>query len=353
MASEFTRGRPLHRLVVLALMVGAGVFHSAPALADPTPAERETARGLMNQGDRRFDAKDYEKALMAYEGANAIMGVPTTGMGVARAQAALGHLVEARDAAVLVTRMPVKGSEPRPFVRAREAADKLARELGSLIPSIQVAVSGPTATAEVRVTLDDQVIAPSLLKLPLKTDPGRHVLRASSAGFEDAAADVTLQEGENASVTLGLKASAAVPVASAEAIAPVKETASVLGAPAGAAVARRPYWPLVYGGFGVGAAGLITGAVAGVTHLNKVSTIKQEYCGGGTTCQPGYQAQLDSARPLATVSTVGFIVGAAGVGAGVVGLLLSGPAAEHAAEGRHPWIAPEVGVGSIGVSGGF
>src|SRR5262249_21604289 len=83
------------------------------ALADPTLEEKDRARALMDDGDRAFDAGDYPTALRDYEAAHAIMAVPTTGLWLAKTQAALGKLVEARDTAVAVTRMPQKVGEHR------------------------------------------------------------------------------------------------------------------------------------------------------------------------------------------------------------------------------------------------
>ena len=83
-------------------------------------------------------AGDLTGALEAYRGADAIMGVPTTGIEVARTQIRLGRLVEARDTALKVSRYPVKRREPRPFTDARTEALQLASELAARIPSLQL-----------------------------------------------------------------------------------------------------------------------------------------------------------------------------------------------------------------------
>jgi hypothetical protein len=299
--------------------------HERVALAAPTAAERETARGLMTDGDARYIARDYGSALKAYQGAHAIMSVPTTGMAVARSLAALGRLVEARDTAIQVTRMPVQPREPAAFARARVAAEKLASDLGARLASLQIGVSGPAPGAEVHVTLDGEPIPAEQLQLARKTDPGQHVVHASAQGFEDGSRAVTLAEGESASVVVPMVALATAPV----------ETATQPPVPAGApvpatAATAGPPWPLVYAGFGVGAAGLITGTIAGIVHLNQIGTIKSQDCGGTSSCQPAYQGALDGTHTTATVSDVAFGVGLAGVGVGVVALLLPRPKSEAA-----------------------
>jgi hypothetical protein len=302
----------------------------------------------MNDGDRRFLAKDYAGALSAYQGAHAIMGVPTTGTAVARSLAALGQLVEARDAAVLVTRRPAQPNEPAPFVRAREAADQLAKDLAGRIPSVQITVAGPPSSSEIRVTFDNEPVPQAVLKLPLKTDPGNHVVHASSTGFTDGSSTFSLKEGENATVVVKLDPSPVAPVAEAPPATPNElPTAPTPEAP-------RRLSPLVFVGFGVGAAGLVTGAVAGLAHLTQISDVKSDYCNGTTVCREGYQSAVDHAGPTATVSDIGFVVAGAGIAAGVVGLVLSARRAAPAREeGAAASVQPIFGVGSVGVKGRF
>jgi hypothetical protein len=338
-----------------AFLLGAGLLLAAvPASAAPTPAERETARALMDSGDKKFAAKDFAGALSAYQGADAIMKVPSTGAAVARTQAALGLLVEARDSAVLVTRIPLEPGAPKPFVKAHAEAEKLERDLASRIPSIQISVDGPPPSADLNVTLDGTSVPPSMLTLPSKVDPGKHVLHASAAGFSDVTNEVTLQEGENANVKLTLVAlPAAKPVAEAppSSRAPVVDT----GLPADAPPSHVS--PLVYVGFGVGAAGIGVGAVTGILHLSKVSSIKTEYCNGGTACSAGFEDPVSSAKTLATVSDIAFVVGAVGVGVGVYGLFASKHQSTSSASAKVPpagaWVSPTIGIGSAGLEGGF
>jgi hypothetical protein len=56
---------------------------TSAALAEPSPGEKETARALMDEGDRKLSKQDLRGALQAYQGADQIMGVPTTGLEVA------------------------------------------------------------------------------------------------------------------------------------------------------------------------------------------------------------------------------------------------------------------------------
>src|SRR5690242_13508597 len=93
---------------------------AAPAFAEPTAAEKETARNLMQEGRDLRDKKDLKGALQRFQAADQLMGVPTTGYEVASTQVALGLLVEARETLNRVSRLPAQAKEPAPFREARQ-----------------------------------------------------------------------------------------------------------------------------------------------------------------------------------------------------------------------------------------
>jgi hypothetical protein len=343
------------RTFLASTLVAASASLTAPSFAAPSAADRETARSLLREGDGKAESHDLPGALKAYQAAHELMQLPSTGYAVARTQAAMGLLVEARDSATQVTRLPVKPGEPAPLVKARADARKLADDLASRIGSVQVTLAGVPPETPVTVTFDGEPVSAASLELPRKANPGKHVVQASAQGFDDARQEVTLSEGQNASVTLTLAPNGAVapePAATQSAAAsPFTPVA------ADTKTESHEHWsPLVWAGFGVGAAGLITGTVTGILHLTKVSSIKDEYCGGGTSCRDGYQHALDDARPTATIADVAFGVGIAGVAVGVVGLFLSpSKSGDHATANRksRPWVEPTIGVASLGMRGGF
>src|SRR5438067_1428679 len=133
MRAELTR-RLLTACAVSALILGT----TPTALAEPSLSDKETARSLMDDGDAKRDKGDFKSALKSYEAADAIMHVPTTGLEVARAQAQLGLLLEARETLGRVIRLPPKPGEPPPFVAARKTAESLSAEIAARIPSVTV-----------------------------------------------------------------------------------------------------------------------------------------------------------------------------------------------------------------------
>jgi hypothetical protein len=281
---------------VLAVLVA-----SAPATthAQPSASQRETARALMKQGDERFAAADFARALEAYQAAHAIMGVPTTGIAVALTQEKLGHLVEARDAAIEVMRMPGQAREPAPLAEARQRAAELANEVAPRIPSLTIRVAAPRTGAS--VVLDGKPIASETVGAPWKVDPGPHLVRVSAPGHEAAEKKVTLAEGASVVVDISL-------LPSALGVAP----------PA----SRGPrVSPVAYVAFAVGGAALIGGAITGGVAWSQATDL-EDRCAGG--CSPTLAGELDRANTLATASNVLFAVAASGAVIGVGALLLLG-----------------------------
>src|SRR5690606_28559328 len=113
---------------------------------------------LMEIGDDRFVAGDYEAALEAYRGADEIMGVPTTSLALGRAHLALGDLVEAVDAFGRARRFPERNDEPRAFRAARRDATRLDAETAQRIPTVTLRILGPAKGSLVRVRIDEATL---------------------------------------------------------------------------------------------------------------------------------------------------------------------------------------------------
>lgn len=126
-------GSDLRRIAFVLVLALPGLASAAT----PNAADRETARTYMTEGRKQRDENDLKAALRAFEAADAIMHVPTTGLEVAKTEAMLGQLVEGRDVALRVARSSPEPGEPAPFAEARAAARKLADELEGRIPSIR------------------------------------------------------------------------------------------------------------------------------------------------------------------------------------------------------------------------
>jgi hypothetical protein len=318
------------------------------AWADPSLSDRETARSLMDDGDAKRDKGDHRGALKSYEAADSIMHVPTTGLEVARAQAQLGLLLEARDTLGRVMRSAPKPGEPAPFSAARRAAEALSAELGARIPSVTVLVTGAEASPPPQILVDGEAVPPAAAQAPRKVNPGRHTVVVRSAAIEKNA-EVVVSEHDARTVTIDLRPRAI-------GAPPSDEAEPKAGRPSSLPKA------LAIGGFSLGVVGIGVGAVTGLMSLGKISDVKKECA--GNVCPTRLQSEVDSARSLGLVSTIAFVAGGVGIGVGVVGVFLWGkpagvePRVEGAAAQGRPKLPPltlsaSVGPTWLGLDGTF
>ena len=322
------------RRIACALLVGAAATSFAPiARADgASPAERETARQLMDAGLGRLKRGDAAGAVELLSKAHGIMHVPTTGLALARADIALGHLVEAREVALEVTRMPESPAQPAVFRSAIHSARDLASDLKPRIPTLRLSVRrGPPN----RVTLDGSPLSTELVGVPVAVNPGHHVVAATNATGEETRVEVDAAEGESPSVTIELKESQTGATIAASAPVVVQEGSGTTKPPAPSRGPLRKV--LIFGGFGLGAGGLAVGTLTGLFTLSLASKVTGTCT--NSVCSPSSAGNLHTANVLATVSDVSFILGGVGVAAGVVGLTLT--AESTPGVGAALWVGPQ------------
>lgn len=289
------------RLVACALAMSVA-FVSPIAQADDiraSPAERETARKLMDQGVAYRDRGDYASALRSFQAADAIMNVPTTGFEIARTALEMGRLLEAQRVALRVAALPASPTEPAPFKEAREKARALARELDTRIPTLEVELHG--FAPDTVVTVDGVPLDP---KGRTRIDLGPHQLSAGS-GAQAVVQRIVAVEGEIKRVTLTAR--------------PTQGWSPPLEKKSGAPV-------LVIGGFSLSIIGAATGTVAGVLALSKRSDLgdrcPDDRCPRSVYSSRDFRDDLDTGRTMATMSTIGFVAAGVGLAVAVVGLAL-------------------------------
>jgi hypothetical protein len=315
-------------------------------------ADRATARQLGQDGENALSAKDYKKAEDDFRRADSLIHAPTLLLGLARALAGEGKLVEAQEAYQRIIREGVAPGAPDAFKKALDAAktevQDIAPKLGGV--TITVKAAGGGDVPNVKVTIDDAPVSAAALGVKRVASPGSHVVSASADGFKSATLNVTVPVGGavDAPLTLEKDLSAPPPQPTqpgpTEANAPAQQPATPEQTPA-AASSGRSIWPWV--AFGVGGVGLGLGAVTGILAMGKHSDLSKA-C--NPSCGPDQQSNLDSYHTLGTLSTVGFIVGGVGVAAGVTLLILQ-PKASDATPA--PSASLVVGPGSIGAVGRF
>jgi hypothetical protein len=346
------------RSLVVAPLVCASLLFAWNARAEPTAADRETARALMQEGRDLRDKGAPKQALKRFKAADDIMHVPTTALEVARTQVSLGLLVEARDTIAEIRQQPPRPLEPAPFREARARADELDVGLEGRVPSITIAVMGAAGgDAPPAIAVDGVVVPAGAVGLPRSVDPGHHVVTVQQ-GATAGRAEVDVREGEKKAVEVAL-VGAAVAAPTPEAPAAPAAAAPAAGSEATPEEpeATRSHAPsvLTWTGIGVAGAGVVAGVVTGALSLSKKSSL--DAACAGKVCGPSSYADLDAARSMATVSDVAFAVAGVGAALAVVTLVVGhteshAPAAQPAG-GSEARVVPWLGVGAAGVAGTF
>lgn len=285
-----------------------GLFAAVWLVAAPAygqgDSQKTAARELANAAFEKFSAGQFADALGRFEAAERIYHAPPHVLFIARCHAKLGHLLEARDRYVALLNEDMPVAAPREFRQAKKSATAELTALLARIPTVQIEVAGGPAEG-VEVTVDDKPAGD--ISQPVAVSVGQHRIAARAQGYAESRQSVEVVEGARASVTLALVLAGDTPPAGGDrGTEPSGGGGSLVG-------------PLVV--LGVGAAGLVVGAVTGAMALGKSSDLA-DACPVRTGCPAEFQSIEDDARTLGTVSTIGFIAGGVGVAGGVTWLLL-------------------------------
>jgi hypothetical protein len=297
--------------VLAAAMLSCCLLSSIAQGADPVDdASRSAARKLGYSGVEAYQAGDYATASEKLERAYRVLQVPSVGLWSARALAKLGKLVEASERYQETSRLNVAAGDERVQKKALADAASELEALTPKIPSVRVRIEGASA-AEVKVAVDGAAISPDLVGEPRPVNPGQHRVEGSR-GSERAEVNVVLSESEH-QVAL-LKFALGVPAPAAQ---PVPE-----GPPAPSSkLGTQRTLALVAGGIGL--VGIGVGTVFGFKSMSSHDEAA-EYCDGSACRDPRGVSAGEDAHTFGNVSTVGMLVGALGLGGGVV-LWLTAP----------------------------
>lgn len=258
-----------------------------------SPADRETARTLMDDGDRYVEQQRFEEALKAYQDAHAIMHVPTTGIDVALTLTTLGRMVEAREVALEVTRMPVGPNESRLFSEARRDARELADRLAPKIPTLRLNLPSYVDAETVRASIDGEVLDPKALGVPRRLNPGKHAVRVEAPGRPVFVREIELKEAARSILDVDFRAAPSGDASDAG--------GKVLGLPV-----------LAFAGLATSAVGLGVGTLTGLASLGKADDARAR-CGPDTkNCDPAAESDIQASKTLGWISTASFAIALAG-----------------------------------------
>jgi hypothetical protein len=319
--------------------LGAALLYAGSALADPSAADRATARALAGEGYQALQQNDYSTAADRFRRADALVHAPTLMIDWARALVGLGKFVEAQERYEQIIREGVDAKSPKSWQKALNDAGSELEALKPRLAWVTITVSGSN---EPRVTIDGAPVPPAAIGVRRAINPGQRTLRVSAKGYLVQRKTLTLAEGSDAQAEFTLQ-----PDPDQQAPATSILDAAPVAAPS--APKRSPV-PM-YVAFGVGGAGILVGGISGVLASSKHSQLSRS-CGSDGGCPPSESGNLNSFHTLATVSDIGFAVGIPATAAGVVLWLLNRKSSE-APHARGLVIHPYVGTTSVGAVGSF
>jgi hypothetical protein len=188
------------------LLVAAGLSCvlaiSFPAHAQ-TAADKLTARQLATEGIEFHEAGRHAEALDRLERAQELFDAPPHLLYIARAQAALGQVVEAAETYRTLARTELAPDAPRPF---RDAVAEGGKELGALepkIPALRIELV-PAGAIGVELRIDDQRVAAAVVGVDRPINPGRHRVEVTASGFAPAERSIEVELGQKQTLAIEL-----------------------------------------------------------------------------------------------------------------------------------------------------
>ena len=346
--------RLLYPLVPAALLL----LSSTAAFAQ-TDLERATARDAANSGRAAFEAGQFEKAIDQFTRAEQLVHAPPHLLYLARAQAKLGKLVAAHETYLKITRETLKPNAPKAFSDAQGFAETELQAVDARLPYVTVTLQGAPAEG-VSIDMDGTLLPSAMIGIPLPTDPGQHVFKATGSAVSE---PVTLRIAEAAKQTVVLKAHPVAVAPPTTPVTPVTAGTTSTNPPPPDAGSQGTSGLRVasYVSFGVGAIGLGVGTV----FLLKAKSSDDEagklfdQC---TTIDPGgdcgptrdeYESKNSDANSQRSIGITSMIAGGVGVAAGVTFLLLDVSKSSNTARRNEPYVTPVIGFNHVGLVGAF
>lgn len=331
-------------------VMGLGVLLTALAWTTSASADygevRAAARATGYEGIDAFERGDFADAADKLGRAFDVVKVPTLGLWHARALVKCDNLVEASEVYEETIQLNVVSGRIREQKQAQaEAVEELA-ELQPRIPTLTLVTKG--STEEVTLTIDDAEFPVEVLGMARPTNPGRHSIKARRDGRE-LEWEITLVEGEHRSSRIDVsflhapKDAPAPPVRPRRRLKPAPTVTSLPPLRPPPDGGRHYGWIVAGVGAAATAAGVVTGLLAGAKkeQLDSSGYCADNRCSGAVG---GLRANYNSLRDISTVS---FIIGAMGLGAGSMVLLTTAKTKDK----NHA--SASVGLGTVKIEGTF
>lgn len=324
---------------------------TAPAFAQRSATDIETARQLYNQGVELRDRGDVRGALEKLKAAHALGNTPITGVELCKTHATLAQPVEAREVCLGVGRIPPLAGETARSQDARNEAARIAEDMRPRISVVRLHITGVPQGREPIVMVDGAPVPLAALGEARAVNPGKHDVSARIGNGPETRSQVDLAPGESKDITLPVTA----PPQEAQPVEPYPPRGGERNNPP-----RERSNGLQTAGFIIGGVGLGVGAITGIVALSEKSDLDNKCT--DKICGVSDHDALDSAKRWGNVSTTFFIIG--GVGALIALYATLNPPRSSTSTGlavpserkgamRTITVTPDFGPGGMGIHGAF
>jgi hypothetical protein len=326
-------------LCIAAALLSLSGLAPLPASAQPTGkrTDEDEAARLFAEGREALTKKDHVTACARFRSSLELVTRPNTLFNVAQCDEREGKIAAALGRWQQGVAVLGEGDERVAIARERIAA------LDPKVPRVTVKLAAG-APEDARVLADGAPMKRALLGTPIPMEIGSHSFVVEAPGRKPAREEITLAEGDRKEIE----------------IAPGPAEPGGGGSGSGGTTPPPPpsgstLRTLGFVAGGIGIAGFIAAGVTGGLLLAKDSSIR-EGCPTPDTCTPKGYAEIEGTGTLLVVNTIGWAAGVAGVGAGVVLLLVSGrdssgTDAKPPTTAVAPFVFP--GAGGVTVTGRF
>lgn len=341
--------------VLLAVALASPVRAQSASASDPAAAQAlfDQGKKLMAEGKPAEACPKFAESQRLDPGVGTLLNLAACYESTGQIASAWSKFLEAESAA-----------RNENNADAAKVAQTRAGALAPKLSRVVVSVAGAGTAAEVpglEVRRDDAIIGRAQWGVSIPVDPGKHRIRASAPNYEPWEQEVDVKgQGSSVAITVpSLRPAPPSPAAAPPASAP-PGAAPASALPSSPSSAPAPAAPasesgglgtsrtLAIGAGVIGIAGVTVGTVFGLKSKSKHDSA-EEYCDSSNVCTDQKGVDLrDDALQSGNISTIGFVVGAAGLAGAAVLWLTAKPT-----EATAPAVGLGVGPGSVAVRGVF
>jgi len=315
--------------VFLGFAVGyLGLSFAAVAVAEPTSADKSLATQLFKEGRALVDQGRYTEGCRKLEESQRLDPGGGTLLNLALCHEKEGRTATAWTEFTEALGIARKDDRPQRAEIAQQHIEALEPTLSRLVVQIPPASDLP----DLEIKRDGTAIRRAAWGTAMPIDPGDHVIEAFALGKLPWKQTVTVPpKAETKTI--------AVPVLENAPVAPTPSASTSSGQMPGTFIeVRRSVNPAAWVAYGIGALGVGAGTYFGLRAMSDQRTADDNCPQDKCVNRTGTSANANAIK-WANISTVGFGVGALGIGLGTF-LLLSRGTTTIPSTAASPWIAP-------------